>query len=87
MSGLQILASEHRMKFTLELTLHKSRADVWRAFDNPENTKVWQPTLVRVETVSGAQGQTGAVSKLTYAEGKGEFSHQQQCQEHFHRSG
>jgi hypothetical protein len=62
------------MKFTLELILHKSRAEVWRAFDNPENTKMWQPTLVRVETVSGAQGQTGAVSRLTYEEGKGEFS-------------
>ncbi|MDO9302531.1 MAG: SRPBCC family protein [Anaerolineales bacterium] len=61
------------MKFTLELPLHKSRAEVWRAFDNPENTKKWQPTLVSYETVSGIQGQPGAVSKLTYAEGKGEF--------------
>ena len=61
------------MKFTLELPLHKSRAEVWSAFDNPENTKKWQPTLVSYETVSGIQGQPGAVSKLTYAEGKGEF--------------
>jgi uncharacterized protein YndB with AHSA1/START domain len=61
------------MKFTLELPLHKSRAEVWRAFDNPENTKKWQPTLISYETVSGIQGQPGAVSKLTYAEGKGEF--------------
>ena len=61
------------MKFILELPLHRSRAEVWRAFDNPENTKKWQPTLVSIETVSGMQGQVGAVSKLTYAEGKGEF--------------
>jgi hypothetical protein len=61
------------MKFVLEFPLHKSRAEVWRAFDNPENTKMWQTTLVNFETVSGIQGQTGAVSKLTYAEGKGEF--------------
>jgi hypothetical protein len=61
------------MKFILELPLHRSRADVWRAFDNPENTKIWQPTLVNFETISGIQGQPGAVSKLTYAEGKGEF--------------
>ena len=61
------------MKFILELPLHKSRAEVWHAFDNPENTKIWQPTLVNIETVSGMQGQPGAVSKLTYAEGKGEF--------------
>jgi hypothetical protein len=62
-----------KMNFTLELSLHRSRAEVWRAFDNPENTKIWQPTLVNFETVSGAQGQVGAISKLTYAEGKGEF--------------
>ena len=61
------------MKFILELPLHRSRAEVWRAFDNPENTKKWQPTLVSIETVSGVQGQVEAVSKLTYAEGKGEF--------------
>lgn len=61
------------MKFTLELPLHKSRAEVWRIFDNPENTKIWQPTLVNVEIVSGMDRQTGAVSKLTYAEGKREF--------------
>ena len=62
------------MKFTLELPLHKSRAEVWHAFDNPQNTKLWQPTLIGIETVSGIQGQPGAVSKLTYAEGKREFS-------------
>ena len=73
MSRLQILASGEKMKFTLELPLHKSRAEVWRAFDNPENTKTWQPTLVNFETVSGIQGQPGAISKLTYGEGKGEF--------------
>jgi hypothetical protein len=61
------------MKFTLELALHKSRAEVWRAFDNPENTKRWQPTLINIETVSGTQGQPEAISKLTFAEGKGEF--------------
>jgi hypothetical protein len=61
------------MKYTLELPLHRSRAEVWRAFDNPENTKIWQTNLVSVETVGGVQGQVGAVSKLTYAEGKGEF--------------
>jgi uncharacterized protein YndB with AHSA1/START domain len=61
------------MKFALELQLHRSRAEVWRAFDNPENMKIWQPTLVNFETVSGIQGQPGAISKLTYEEGKGEF--------------
>jgi hypothetical protein len=62
-----------KMKFTLELPLHKSRAEVWRVFDNLENIKIWQPTLVNFEIVSGMDRQTGTVTKLTYAEGKGEF--------------
>src|SRR5688572_33318948 len=62
------------MKFTLELPIKKSRVEVWKAFDNVENMKKWQPTLIRFEPVSGTPGQPGAVSKLTYAEGKREFA-------------
>ena len=61
------------MKYTLELPIHKSRAEVWRTFDNPKNIKNWQTTLVKFETINGIQGQPGAVSKLTYGEGKREF--------------
>ena len=62
------------MKFALELPIQKSRDEVWKAFDNPENTKIWQPSLINFETISGTQGQPGSVSKLTYKEGKREFS-------------
>jgi|SRR5688572_9530947 hypothetical protein len=62
------------MKFTLELPINKSRAEVWKAFDNPENMKKWQPSLISLETVSGTQGQPGAVSKLIYKENEREFS-------------
>ncbi len=61
------------MKFTLELPIRKSRAEVWKAFDNVENMKKWQPTLIKFENMSGTQGQPGAVSRLTYSEGKREF--------------
>lgn len=61
------------MKFTLELPIHKSRVEVWKAFDNVENMKKWQPTLIKFENLSGIAGQVGAVSTLTYAEGKREF--------------
>jgi hypothetical protein len=61
------------MKFTLELPIARSQVEVWTAFDDPQNMKLWQPTLIKFETISGTQGQPGAVSKLTYAEGKGEF--------------
>jgi hypothetical protein len=62
------------MKFTIELPIKKSQAEVWKAFDNVENMKKWQPTLVKFEPISGSPGQPGAVSKLTYVEGKREFA-------------
>ena len=62
------------MKFTLQLPIHQSRAEVWKAFDNPENMRNWQPSLISFETISGTQGQPGAVSKLTYKEKEREFS-------------
>ena len=62
------------MKFKLELTINKPLADVWKAFDNIENIKKWQPTLIKFELVSGIPGQPGAVSNLTYEEGGREFT-------------
>ena len=62
------------MKFKLELTINKPLAEVWKAFDNIESMKKWQPTLVKFEPVSGIPGQPGAVSKLTYEEGRREFT-------------
>jgi hypothetical protein len=62
------------MKFKLELPIKKPRAEVWQAFDNPENMKVWQPSLIDFETFEGTQGQPGAVSKLTFRENEREFS-------------
>jgi uncharacterized protein YndB with AHSA1/START domain len=56
------------MKFTLELPINKPRAKVWKAFDNPQNMSKWQPSLISFETISGIQGQPGAVSKLTFEE-------------------
>ena len=62
------------MKFKLELPINKPRAEVWKAFDNVENMKKWQPSLVSFEPISGTPGQSGAISKLTYEEGGREFS-------------
>jgi hypothetical protein len=62
------------LKFKLELTIDKPLAEVWKAFDNIENMKKWQPTLVKFEPISGIPGQPGAVSKLTYEEGGREFT-------------
>ena len=62
------------MKFKLELVITKPIAEVWRIFTDPENTNRWQPSLTKIEPISGAQGLPGAVSKLTYEEGGREFS-------------
>lgn len=62
------------MKFKLEIPIQKPRAEVWKAFDNPENMKIWQPSLIDFETIEGAQGQPGAVSRLTFRENEREFS-------------
>jgi|SRR5919108_3097742 uncharacterized protein YndB with AHSA1/START domain len=56
------------MKFRSELLINKPRADVWKAFDNPQNMKKWQRSLITVQTVSGMQGQPGAISLLTFEE-------------------
>ena len=62
------------MKFKLELPIHKPRTEVWKAFDNPENMKKWQPSLVLFERISGVQGQPGAVARLTYEENGRQFA-------------
>jgi hypothetical protein len=56
------------MKLKLELLLNKRRLDVWRAFDNQENLKRWQPTLQSVQHIQGTPGHEGSVAVLTYNE-------------------
>jgi carbon monoxide dehydrogenase subunit G len=56
------------MNFKYEVVINRSRDDVWKFFDNPDNMKKWQPTLKKFEPQSGTPGQVGAVSKLTYDE-------------------
>ena len=62
------------MKFKLKLTIEKPLADVWNIFADAENLKKWQPTLKKIDVISGTPGQTGSVSKLIYEESEREFS-------------
>jgi uncharacterized protein YndB with AHSA1/START domain len=62
------------MKFRLELPIQKPRTEVWKFFSNPENTKLWQPSLTKIELIRGVPGQPGAESKWTYLENEREFS-------------
>jgi uncharacterized membrane protein len=56
------------LKVNHEIVINRSREEVWRIFDNPENMLRWQPTLQSFVPHSGQPGQIGAVSKLTYKE-------------------
>jgi hypothetical protein len=56
------------MNFKHEVVINRSRDEVWKLFDNPDNMKKWQPTLKKFEPLSGKPGQVGAVSKLTHEE-------------------
>ena len=62
------------MKFKLELLIDKPRAEVWKAFDDPNRMKDWQPSLVSHDLIEGISGQPGAVSKLTYKQRDREFT-------------
>ncbi|MFT3891601.1 MAG: SRPBCC family protein [Anaerolineales bacterium] len=62
------------MKYSLELTINKPRAEVWRMFVDPSRLDQWQPSLVKVEQLEGTTGQTGSVAKLTYKNGEREYS-------------
>ena len=58
------------MKFKVTVNIERSRDQVIELFDSTENLKVWQPTLLSFEHVSGTPGQVGAKSVLTYKTGK-----------------
>lgn len=61
------------MKFRLELTIHRARTNVWKFFTDTEKTRLWQPSLQKIETMNGVTGQPGAISKWTYRENERDF--------------
>ncbi len=62
------------MKFKTELLINKPRPEVWKFFLDRDKTNLWQPTLIRIEPLSGVAGQPGAESKWIYEENGREFS-------------
>ena len=62
------------MKYSLETTIDKPRAEVWKVFDDPNNMEKWQPSLVKIERLAGIAGQPGSVAQLSYKTGEREFS-------------
>jgi len=62
------------MRFKTELLINKPRLEVWKFFSDRDKIKLWQPTLTKIESISGGEGQPGAESKWTYEENGREFS-------------
>jgi hypothetical protein len=54
------------MKYRLEILINKSRAEVWNLFCDYEKISLWQPSIIKIEPVSGTTGQIGAISKWIY---------------------
>ncbi len=54
------------MKYRLEILIDKSLAEVWNLFCDYEKISLWQPSIIKIEPVSGIPSQPGAVSKWIY---------------------
>ena len=56
------------MKSKFELIIDADRDTVWNAFENSDQLRRWQPTLLSYEHQSGDLGQPGATAELIYDE-------------------
>ncbi len=61
------------MKYRLEILIDKSRAEVWNLFCDYEKINLWQPSIIKIELVSGTTGQVGAISKWIYKSNEREY--------------
>lgn len=62
------------MQLNLELLLERPRDVVWRAYNNNDALKIWQPSLVKIVAVAGKRGEPGSVTRLIYSlEDQSEF--------------
>ncbi len=58
------------MQYSCAVEINKPIDEVIKQFDNNENMKIWMNGLQSFETIKGAQGEVGAVSKLIFLNGK-----------------
>ncbi len=54
------------MKYRLEILINRSHTEVWNLFCDYDKVHLWQPSIIKIEPVSGRTGQVGAVSKWIY---------------------
>lgn len=61
------------MKYALQVDIALPRAKVIALFDNPNNWKNWQASLISSEALQGTPGQIGAKTKLIHKHGRREI--------------
>jgi len=62
------------MKYKLEILIDKPRAEVWGLFCDHEKINLWQPSIIKIEPVSGRTGEPGVVAKWIYKANECEYS-------------
>ena len=62
------------MHYQEEIIINRPRAEVVALFDDPDNLSKWQPTLLRMEHLSGEPGTPGSQSRIVYKQGNGEMT-------------
>ncbi len=60
------------MRYTTSIDINLPLDKVIDLFDNPENTKKWQPSLIEYKPLQGEPGHPGAKTKLRYQMGRRE---------------
>ena len=58
------------MKFSCHVDIKLPKAKVVELFNNPDNLKEWQDGFVKMEHISGEQGQVGSKYMMHYQMGK-----------------
>ena len=58
------------MKYTLSLDIQLSLQRVIELFDNPDNWKSWQESLISFEPIVGTPGEEGSKTKLIHTFGR-----------------
>jgi hypothetical protein len=54
------------MKYQGEITIAAEPEFVWKIFDDPESTRIWQPYLKTYKQLSGTAGEVGSVYELVF---------------------
>jgi len=61
------------MKFSIVVEINRSPEDVWRLMSDNDEVMKWMPELVAYKHISGAKGEEGSTTQLSYEIGKTKF--------------